>query len=159
VPTEINNPEFSVLKAEVEAHRRLCGYYIIDLVSIRDLRARGESQESILEILIDRFDDESAEIDRGIVTDEKWSDYEVTMDRARTHAVESLVGGPSIGHTKKTMSESTAADLFDRFVAVCGANPRFYIGLGIGNREYAFTYGVLIVADELAGILWIVESD
>ena len=57
------------------------------------------------------------------------------------------------------MSESTASELFDRFVGLCGSNPRFYIGLGIGDRKYVFMYGVLIVADDLAGLLCIVEDD
>ena len=57
------------------------------------------------------------------------------------------------------MSESTAGELFDRFVTVCGANPRFYINLELGNLDYVFMYGVLVVADDIAGLLWIVEDD
>lgn len=91
--------------------------------------------------------------------DHEWSDYETSLDRARANTIESLVGGPRIGHTVQTMDEATAGEFLDRFVTLFGSNPRFYIGLGIGDPEYAYLYGVLIVADELAGILWIVESD
>ena len=159
VLTEINNAEFARIKTDVEAHPRLCGYYILGLVSIRDFRINGVSQETILEQLVDRFDDDPTEPDPDFVPDHGWNDYETTLDRARNHTIESLVGGRQIGHTKETMTEPTAGDLFDRFVAACGANPRFYIGLGIGDPRYVFMYGVLVVADERAGILWIVESD
>lgn len=159
VLTEINNPEFARVKAEIEAHPRLCGYYIIGLVSIRDFRTDGAQQETIFEELVKRFDDDPSEPNPEFIPDHGWTDYETTFDCARAHTIESLVGGGQIGHTKKTMSESMAGELFDRFVAVCGANPRFYIGLGIGDRKYVFMYGVLIVADDRAGILWIVESD
>ncbi len=46
-----------------------------------------------------------------------------------------------------------------RSLALCGSNPRFYTGLGIGDPGYVYLYGVLVVADDVAGILWIVESD
>ena len=157
--TEINNPEFARVEADIEAHPRLCGYYIIGLVSIRDLREDAVPQEAILEKLIDRFDDDPTELDPDFVPDHEWTDYETTLDRAWDHIIESLVGGREIGHTRKTMSESTASELFERFVGLCGSNPRFYIGLEIGDPTYVFMYGVLIVADELAGLLWIVEDD
>lgn len=156
---EINNPEFTDLKADVEAHPRLCGYYIIGLVSIRAFRLSGMSQEEILEKLIDHFDDDPGEPDPEFVPDHEWSDYESSFDRARSHAIESLIGGPRIGHIAHTMDEPTARELFDRFVALCGPNPRFYLGLGIGDRRHVYMCGVLIVADDMAGILWIVESD
>ncbi|KAI9130354.1 hypothetical protein [Acaryochloris sp. CCMEE 5410] len=157
--SEINNPEFARIKTDIAAHSRLHGYYILGLVSIHAFRTDGTSQEIILKKLIDHFDDDPTEPDPDFVPDHGWTDYETTLDRARAHTIESLVGGRPIGHANETMSEQMAGELFDRFVAVCGTNPRFYIGLGIGDRKYAFMYGVLIVADDRAGILWIVESD
>lgn len=157
--TEIKSIDFTALKADIEAHPRLCGYYIIHLVSIRDLRADNTPQEKILEILVEHFDDDPNDPDPEFVPDHEWSDYETTLDRARVHTVESLIGGPRIGHTVQAMDDSTAGECFDRFVEICGPNPRFYIGLGIGDRKYVFQYGLLAVADDRAGILWIVESD
>ena len=157
--TELKNPEVAAIKTDIEAHPRFCGYYIIGLVSIHDLRAEGVSQETILEKLIDHFDDDPTEPDPDFVPDHEWTDYESTLERARAHTIESLVGGRQIGHVDNTMSESTAGELFDRFVTMCGANPKYYIGLGIGDRKYVFMYGMLVVADDLAGILWIVEDD
>lgn len=157
--SEIENPEFAALKSDIESHPRLCGYYILGLVAVSEWRHAGVPQETILLKLVDHFDDDPTESIPGFVPDHEWSNYETTYDDARGHVVESLTGGPQIGHTRETMSRSTAAELFDRFVAVCGANPRFYVGLGIGDRKYSFMYGALIVADDLAGILWIVEDD
>ena len=156
---EIDNPEFAALKADIESRPRLCGYYIVGLVLIREFRRTGVPQETILQELIDHFDDDPNDPNPDFVPDHEWTDYETTHDDARGHVIESLVGGPQIGHTQETMSESTAAEFFDRFVAECGANPRFYVGLGIGDRTYSFMYGALIVADDLAGIFWIVEDD
>ena len=153
------NPEFLALRADIESYPRLCGYYILGLVSIREWRHAGVPQETILQKLIDHFDDDPTDPNPDFVPDHEWADYETTHDDARGHVIESLIGGPQIGHTKETMSASTAAGLLDRFVAACGANPRFYIGLGLGDRKYSFMYGALIVADDLAGILWIVEDD
>jgi hypothetical protein len=152
-------PEFAALKAEIESHPRLCGYYILELVSIYEWRHGGVPQETILEKLVDHFDSDPTDPNPNFVPDQEWTDYETTRDDARGHVVESLIGGSQIGHTRETMPRSTAAEFFDRFVAVCGANPRFYIGLGLGDRTYSFQYGALIVADELAGIFWIVEDD
>ena len=157
--TEFISPEFTALKRDIEAYPRLCGYYIVDLVSIRDFRVNEMPQEEILEKLVDHFDDDPKQSDPGIVLDHEWSDYETTLDRARDHTVEALVGGQQIGHTVQTMHELTARELFDRFVAVCGPSSRFYIGLGIGDQQYVFHYGVMIVARDVAGLLWIVESD
>jgi hypothetical protein len=160
VITEINNnSEFTALKADIEAHPRLCGYCIIGLVSIRDFRTQHVSEETILETLVNYFDDDLNKSNSDFVPDHKWSDYETILDHARAHAIESLIGGRQIGHTNETMNALKATQLFDRFVAMCGANPRFYTRLGIGDSRYVFMYGVLIVAEDLAGILWIVESD
>ena len=73
VLTEITNPEFAALKADIEASPRLCGYYILGLVSIRDFRAQEISQETILETLIDHFDDDANETDPDFVPDHEWS--------------------------------------------------------------------------------------
>ncbi len=157
---EFSAPEFEQLRQDITAHPRLNGYYLIGLVSIQHLRQAAVPQEAILEKLIEHFDDDPIEHDpRNVPQDQQWSDYEVDSNRARSHTVEALKGGSPIGHTRETMSETTAEHLFTRFVALCGSHPRFYIGLGIGNSQYVYLHGVLIVADNLAGILWIVESD
>ncbi|MCP4168449.1 MAG: hypothetical protein GY759_21500 [Chloroflexi bacterium] len=157
--SKVNHPEFTALKGDIESHPRLCGYYIVDLVSIEDSRAIGMQQEGILELLVEHFDDDPNEPDPEFVPDHEWSDYETTLDLARSHTIRALVGGKEIGHTAQTMQHPMARDLFDRFTAVCGSGPRFYVGLGIGRQEFVFQYGVMIVADDMAGIFWIVESD
>ncbi len=159
VLTELHAPEIEAWKADVEAHPRLCGYYILGLVSIRELRAAGADEETILEQVIDHYDDDPSEPDPDFVPDHGWVDNETTRARAREHVVESLVGGGQIGHLEQTMSAARAGELFDRLVALCGPSPRFYAGLGIGNPEYVYLYGVLVVTAEIAGILWVVEDD
>ena len=157
--TEIEDSEFDALKTRIESRPRLCGYYILGLVSIREFRDSNATQESILEHVINYFDDDPTEPDPNFVSDHGWVDYETDHDRARAHAIESLVGGSQIGHTRHTMTELQAAKAFDEFLNLCGPNPRFYIGMGIGDRKYVFQYGVLIVANSRGGMLWVVESD
>ncbi len=157
--TELHTPQIDALKADLEAHPRLAGCYIFGLVSIRHFRTAGAEQETILEQVIEYFDDDTRVPDPNFVPDHGWIDYETTRDRAREHTVESLVGGGQIGHLRETMSAVRAGQFFDRLAALCGSNPRFYVGLGIGDSKYVYLYGVLVVADDLAGILWIVESD
>ena len=156
---ELQSPETAAWKAEAEAHPRRCGYYLIGLVSVREQRAAGAHQETILEEVIDFFDEDPEEPDPDFVPDHGWTDYEITREQARGHAVECLVGGAQIGHLEPTMSADTAGDLFDRLLDLCGPGPRFYAGLGLGDRRYVYLDGVLVVAANRAGILWIVESD
>ena len=90
--TEVNDTEFALLKADIEAYSRLCGYYVICLFSIRDFRVEGLSQEAILEGLIHYFDDSSMQLD-ALGATHNWMDCEVPPDRANAHVIESLVGG------------------------------------------------------------------
>lgn len=154
----INEPLFAILKSDIEAHPRQCGEYIIGLISIRELRQQDLPLEAILEQVIDHFDNDTRERDPNFVPNHGWVDYETDLETARLHTVEALVGGTTIGQVVQTMREPMARRYFDRFVEACGPNPRYFIRLGIGAPS-VFNHGVLVVADELAGILWINEGD
>ena len=156
----VNDPEFLILKQAIEAHPRLCGYYIIDIISITDLRNAGVSQADILDKVIAYFDDPAKEPHLNYVPDDStWLDYEVGMDAARGAVIEALVGGPGVGHTHDTIPPQDAERYFNIFTALFGSERQYYVRLGIGNSEYVFQRGALVVDQQRAGILWIVEDD
>jgi hypothetical protein len=156
----INDPEFVTLKHAIEAHPRLCGYYIIDTISITALRTAGASQAEILDKVIAYFDDtEKVPHPNSVPDDSTWLDYEVGMEAARDAAFEALVGGPGVGHLHDTIPPDEAEQYFTRFVALFESDRQYYVGLGIGNYDYVFQRGVLVVDQHRAGILWVVESD
>ena len=156
----IDGLPYDEILREIELYPRLCGYYVSGFVQLDELRQRSAAQDEIVDLIYRHFDEDQKTVGPGYFpADHSWDEYEVSQGKARTHTVEALVGGRSIGHLVDAMPRSVAEDLFDRFVESCGANPRFYIGLGIGDRRYTFLHGALVVADKIAGLLWIVESD
>jgi hypothetical protein len=155
----INSQEFLDLKAAIEAHPRLCGYYIIKLVDITGLRSAGKDQEEIAEETFQYFGDQKwPPIDQR-PGDQTWADYAVERAVAKNHAIEMLMGGPSIGHTRETIPRTKAEAYFDRFEALFDAPRSYYFALGFGDPEYVFQHGIALISHSLAGVLCIVESD
>ena len=70
-----------------------------------------------------------------------------------------LVGGKDVGHTRETISERVAQELWDKFRGLFSFNTRFYVGLGFGDSEYAFQQGVVAVDDQKAGCLCVIGGD
>jgi hypothetical protein len=83
----------------------------------------------------------------------------VEADVAREHAVEALVGGPSVGHLRPTIPRSQAERFVQRFEELFDGPKSYYIGMGLGNRQHVFLHGVAIISRSRAGVLWVVESD
>jgi hypothetical protein len=48
---------------------------------------------------------------------------------------------------------------WERFEALFSQPRHYYTGMGLGDWEYVFSYGAVILNGRKAGILWIVESD
>ncbi|MGD8570565.1 MAG: hypothetical protein PVJ39_20930 [Gammaproteobacteria bacterium] len=107
-------PEFLSLKSFIESHPRLCGYYLIDLVSIQNIRDLDISEDEKLDIIFEHFDDQEWP-SPPVNTDHLWEDYSVSKEKARDHLVEALVGGKNIGHTNDTISPEASESIFNKF--------------------------------------------
>lgn len=151
--------EFLNLKTAIESHKRLCGYYIIKLVDITDMRAARASDEEIGEQVFQYFDDHPWPPPEQRPSDQTWADYESEMAAARQHTLEALVGGPSIGHTKPTMTQGRAECYFERFEQLFEEPRKYYTGMAFGDARHVFSSGVAIISHKRAGVLWIVEDD
>lgn len=149
---------FIELKGKVLSYPRLCGYYIIDLVSIENIRC--DSYEKLLDNLFEYFDDTVWVPAEDRPSDQTWeNDYVVERDVARNHIIEALVGGHSIGHTVDTVPGDLAEDIFEVFDSLFSKKKKYYMGMGLGKPEYVFQQGIAIVDNKKAGIIWIVEND
>jgi hypothetical protein len=154
-----NSKEFLALKAEIEAHKRLCGYYLIKFIDITDLRQAGKDQEEIAEEVFQYFDDQKWPPREQRPQDQAWADSVREPEVARKHALEALVGGGPVGHSRVTISQAQARRFLQRFEALFDEPKSYYIGMGFGNSQYVFLHGVAIISRSRAGLLWVVESD
>lgn len=153
------DPEFADFRRRVTRFERAHGYYILDIVSIAALRGEGKSQEEILDWVFGYFDDQSVPPLDEPRSDRSWEQHEVSASAAEAEAVAAFVGGKGIGHSRSTIPPSTARELWGELSSFFSDRPRFYAGMAFGDREYAFSRGVVILDEEHAGILWIVEDD
>ena len=150
----IDDPSFLALKAELEGIPRSNGYYLIDLVSVYELRVGGSSEEEILEQVFQHFDDhEWPPVDQR-PADQTWNDYSVSADLAAACVVESLAGpyGDSI-------STHRANSLWREFEALFPPPRKYFIGMGFGDPMMAFNLGAAILSYDRAGLIFVVESD
>jgi hypothetical protein len=157
--TTIDDPTFLALKAELQGYPRQCGYYLVDVVSIQDLRARSVPPEELLEQVFQHFDDQDWPPAEERPTDQAWADYAATQAQARAFAIDALLGGSQVGHTAATIPNDTATALWERFESLFPEPRTYYVGMGFGDPKFVFQHGAAIVAGDLAGLVWVVESD
>jgi hypothetical protein len=151
---------FVVLRRDIESHPRLSGYYIVKLVSISDLRAQHRTDEEIAEEVFRQFDDQTWPPVEQRPIDQVWADYATDRTTARNRTIEHLMGGPPFGHLNVTISESRAAEYFERFDAMFSEPKAYYVDLGFGDlKNHVFSGGVAIISSDMAGCLWVVEND
>jgi hypothetical protein len=155
----INIPEFALLRAEIESHRRLCGYYLVKLIDISRLRDSTASEEDVADASFQLLDDHAWPPLEQRPVDQAWSGYRVDLAEARTHAIEALVGGPSIGQLEETISPELASRYFERFDALFEEPKQYYMRLGLGDPAHVFSNGIAILSRARAGTLVVVESD
>jgi hypothetical protein len=154
---DIHDPELEAIRRELEARPRQHGYYLLRLVAIDPAWSRDE--EAALDAIFRRLDDKvwppvAARPDVG-----PWSSLEVSEEQARQEAIAALVGGRPVGHGKDTVPPERAAAAWRRFRALFSADVRYFIRLGLGNEDYVFRGGAVIVDFDRAGSLCVVESD
>jgi len=63
-----------------------------------------------------------------------------------------------VGHTRDTISPEKAEEFAQRFFDFFNS-PRGYSGMVLGDPSYVFENGLLLLDDERAGLLLILEND
>jgi len=153
-------PSFLKFREEIEMYPRQCGYYIIDMAGISRLVERGLTNEEVLDVVFQYFDDQPWPPPEQRPSDQTWeNDYQVDGRKAREEFIQAMTGGVEIGHMECTMPRCQAESFWDQFEEFFGEGRKYYTHLGLGNREYVFQHGVAIADREKVGIVWIVESD
>lgn len=155
----IESPGLEDLERELGRYPRLSGYYITGMVSVPRVPGDASAEDAFFDQLFQYFDDQEWAPQSERPQDQMWADYECSAEAARRHVVESLIGGGEIGHTRATVPEATATDLWNLFAALFPEPRRYFIGMGLGDNRYVYQQGAVIVGTGAAGILWIVEDD
>lgn len=151
------DPVFAQLKKAIEDHPRACGTYLIDLVPIQQARALNLSDDQILDELYCWWS-KTPELIHSIGA-KSWTPYEMDgIDDIRELMVYALKGGSAVGHTFDTIPEAKALDFAQSFLQFF-EKPRAFRGMGIGDNVYLLEEGVLLLDQNVAGILLVMEND
>ncbi|ULH17989.1 hypothetical protein MF271_23805 (plasmid) [Deinococcus sp. KNUC1210] len=165
----IHDPALEELRAELAQYPRMDGYYQLDLVSITLLRQARMTQNEILNALYDCWAPHKAIAAYRVAfpligtpnleeRTPEYDDYEYTVENALEALTYELKGGSGIGHLVDTISPAKAAELATRFFALF-RSPQAYRGLGLADPFFVFEQGVVLLDDERAGCLLMIESD
>ena len=144
--TSLNDPKYQQLKDHVKAseHER---HYIVDFVSVVDLRAQGKTNDEIAKIAAEYFDNSQPGEDWESV-DEVW---------AQKHAIEDLRGGLDYGQTEYALQEDEAEKIWEEFVELFNKDRTFYT-VSFGDQAHKWRSGILIVDSDKAGVLHIAQG-
>jgi hypothetical protein len=154
---ELDDARWAAVRAEVARFPRLCGYYLVKLVAMAP--GWDKAEEASLDALFQALDDKAWPPAEQRPSDQRWTDYEVLEEDARSQLIEALVAGHAYGHSQVTMPVASAEAIWRNARGVFGADARFFVGLGLGNNAYTFQHGVVIVDVDRAGCLWVVDGD
>jgi hypothetical protein len=153
----VNSETLDQLQNSLGQYPRMHGYYLLKFVPLPlDWHA---DEERSLTIAFQELDDQTWAPPELRPKDQLWVDYEVDEAKARVHAIEALVGGAAVGHTRDTVPHGDPSAIWKRFRDLFAPDARFFLGLGLGDSAYVFQHGAVVVDDEKAGCLCIVESD
>jgi hypothetical protein len=136
---------------------RMHGYYLVNFVPLPP--GWRDDEEESLATAFGELDDQEWKPVELRPKDQLWVDCEVQEAEARVHALEALVGGGAVGHSSDTVPKGDALAIWQRFRELFASEARFFMGLGFGDSAYVFQLGVVVLDDEKAGCLCVVESD
>ena len=153
----VDSESLDQLRDNLERHPRMHGYYLLNFVPL-PVDWQGDEEASLTKAF-EALDDQTWKPPELRPKDQLWMDYEVDEARARAHAVEALVGGGAVGHTRDTVSERDSSTIWKRFRDLFSLEARFFIGLGLGDPAYTFQHGAIVVDNQKAGCLCVIEGD
>lgn len=143
------------LQATLAKFPRMHGYYLLKVVDIK----WTDDEDASLDVIMQQLDDQTWPPREHRPIAPRWTDDIITEEDARDIVIAGLVGGANVGHTRDTISPSTAAAVWDQFCALFSERMRFFRNDGFGDKKYVFSTGVVAVGATRAGILVVVESD
>jgi len=153
----VDSESLDQLRHTLGQYPRMHGYYLLNLVPL-PLGWRDD-EEGSLTTAFEALDDQTWAPPELRPKDQLWVDSEVEEAKARVHAIEALVGGGAVGHSRDTVPQGDAFAIWKRFRDLFLPEVRFFIGLGLGDSAYVYQQGVVVVDDEKAGCLYVVEND
>ncbi len=145
------------LRRILERYPRICGYYLLNFVQLPS--GWHDDEEAFLSTAFEALDDHPWEPLEMRPNDQLWVDYEVDESEARAEVVTALVGGNEVGHTEDTIPRMEATAIWERFRGRFLADARFFTKLGLGDSNYVFQRGAVVVDQDKAGCLFVIESD
>ncbi len=153
----MNPMTFAQIQRDLERYPRMHGYYLCKTVRMQWNWEMDE--ERSLTTAFEALDDHPWPPHERHPVEQRGADYEVVESQAREHTVTALVGGIEIGHARETIPHDIAILIWDRFRKLFSPQARFFVRLSLGDPEYVFQSGAVVVDEEYAGCLWVVESD
>lgn len=145
------------LRRILEGYPRMCGYYLLNLVQLPS--GWHDDEEAFLSTVFEALDDQPWKPREMRPNDQLWVNYEVDEAEARAEVVTALVGGNEVGHIEDTIPRMEATAIWERFRGRFLADARFFTKLGLGDSNYVFQRGAVVVDEDKAGCLFVVESD
>lgn len=153
----MNTELLAQLRRDLERYPRMHGYYLLNTTQLPvDWQS---DEERSLTAACESLDDHPWKLPEILAQDQLWTDYEVCEAEACEHVVAALVGGNEIGHSRDTIPQEVAVSIWERFRKLFSPQARFFVRLSLGNQEYVFQRGAVVVDEVTAGCLWVVESD
>ena len=154
---EISLGSIEEIRGLLANHPRIHGYYLLQLVQLPP--SWQDDEEASLTEAFQSLDDHEWPPPELRPAEQSWSDYEVTELIAKRRTISSLIGGREVGHSRDTIDPQLASQIWDAFRAIFGSAPRFFCGVGLGDSAYVYLDGAILVGDNKAGCMCVVEDD
>jgi len=157
--TSLKDPKYAQFKDRVNSFKQT-RYYIIDFVTIAELREQDKSNDEIAAIAAEHFDDHEWPIrkDPSIPVPQDVRFPAVSEEAAKKDIIEDLCGGPNYGHTNCAIQPEEAEKIWKEFMSFFGDGKVVY-AVSLGDPEYVWLRGVVVVDKDKAGVLNIVQND
>ena len=150
----LNDPSFTQLKSMILAYPRGSGHYLTDLISIRELREQGMSEEQLCDLVFQHFDDRPWPPKEERRSDGTWAEYRANAELAESELIYSL-----IGPYEQTMPKVIASAVWQQFDSLFEQPKTYYVRMGLGKQEMVFSLGVAILSASRAGLVFVIEND
>ena len=153
----MNSESLDRLRQTLAQYPRMHGYYLLNMVPLHV--GWREAEEGSLSAAFEALDDQTWPPPELRPKDQLCSDYEVDEIKACARVVEALVGGSAVGHSVDTIPRAEAFAMWKRFRDLFSPESRFFLGVGFGDSNYAYQEGAVVVDNQKAGCLIVVEDD
>ena len=151
--------EFERFKVKVDSIPRGTGYYLISLIDIEKSEQGSPLSDSVIDEIMELFDDQKWPSVNEHTSYQKWADYETEQEKAMSCIINALVGGPEYGWLKPFISITDATKIWVEFDSLIPQPKRYYTCMGLGDPKFVFLEGCVIIGKSQAVSLCLVFSD